>query len=135
MTFTEREEHLVSFYADEMSDMVETYLNGDEPIEVELLTIAKKLAESYKNRKSIPIGTKIVIPCLSWQVAECKEICNKEVTLIDYDEEDEVWLAKTKDGDSFEICDHIAENIYYHIPILGFVYVGWRGENVRMLCT
>ena len=135
MELTEREQNIANVYADELTDMVETYLEGDEPIEVELVKIAKKIAECYKNRKTVPVGTKIVIPCLSWQIAECKEICNKEVTLTNYNEEDEFWTAVTEDGHIFEICDHIAENIYYHIPILGFVYVGWRGEDIRTLCT
>ena len=135
MTFTEREEDLVSFYADEVADMVETYLDGGEPVEVELITIAKKIAESYKDRKTLPVGTKIVIPCLSWQIAECKEICDKEVTLTAYDEEDEFYTAVTEDDNIFEIYDHIAENIYYHIPTTGFIYVGWRGEDVRTLST
>ena len=135
MEFTEREQILASEYADEMTDMVEAYLDDEEPIEVELITLAKKIAEGYKNRKPIPPGTKIVIPCLSWQIAECKEICDKEVTLVNYDDEDEVWLARTEDGNPLEIYDHIAENIYYHIPTVGFIYVGWRGNDTRVLST
>ena len=136
MNFTEREEELASLYEEQISDMVEMYLSNQEPIEIELIPLAKKIAESYKNRKPVPVGTKITIPCLSWQIAECKEICNKEVTLTKYDEEDESWTAITEDGKIFQIYDSIAENLYYHIPIIGFIYVGWKvGKDIRTLST